>query len=130
MPKTAAAETKLKYVSPDVLNFDPGNPRFAGRFEGYTQDQIQEEICKEPFYALELVDSLVENGFIDYEPLVVKQHGQRFTVIEGNRRLAAISETRRSGNSRLGPSRTGIEQRSAAYAQGYGVPGRTEDRGG
>ena len=75
MPKTAAAETKLKYVSPDVLNFDPGNPRFAGRFEGYTQDQIQEEICKEPFYALELVDSLVENGFIDYEPLVVKQHG-------------------------------------------------------
>ena len=94
MPKTAAAETKLKYVSPDVLNFDPGNPRFAGRFEGYTQDQIQEEICKEPFYALELVDSLVENGFIDYEPLVVKQHGQRFTVIEGNRRLAAIREIR------------------------------------
>ncbi len=38
--------------------------------------------------------SLVENGFIDYEPLVVKRHGKRFTVVEGNRRLAAIREIR------------------------------------
>jgi ParB-like chromosome segregation protein Spo0J len=41
-----------------------------------------------------LVDSLVENGFIDYEPLVVKHHNGRFLVIEGNRRLAAIREIR------------------------------------
>jgi hypothetical protein len=88
------SETKLEYVSPDLLDFDPDNPRFAGRFRGYTPDQIQKEISKEPFYALELVDSLVQNGFIDYEPLVVKRHDNRFTVIEGNRRLAAIREIR------------------------------------
>jgi hypothetical protein len=92
MPKES--ETKLKYVSPDLLDFDPENPRFAGRFSGYSQDRIQTEISEEPYYALELVDSLVENGFIDYEPLVVKRHGDRFTVIEGNRRLAAIHEIR------------------------------------
>src|SRR6266536_6024615 len=94
MPKAVESETKLKYVSPDLLDFDPENPRFAGRFSGYTQDRIQSEISKEPYYALELVDSLVENGFIDYEPLVVKRQGDRFTVIEGNRRLAAIREIR------------------------------------
>jgi hypothetical protein len=38
------------------------------------------------------VDSLLKNGFIDYEPLVVKRAGKRFTVVEGNRRLAAIRE--------------------------------------
>ena len=94
MAKTVEAETKLKYVSPDLLDFDPENPRFAGRFSSYGQDRIQKEICAEPYYALELVDSLVENGFIDYEPLVVKRHGNRFTVVEGNRRLAAIREIR------------------------------------
>ena len=88
------SETKLKYVSPELLDFDPENPRFAGRFRGYSPDRIQKEISEEPFYALELVDSLVENGFIDYEPLVVKRDGSRFTVIEGNRRLAAIREIR------------------------------------
>jgi len=94
MPRAVESETKLKYVSPDLLDFDPENPRFAGRFSGYTPDRIQKEISEEPYYALELVDSLVENGFIDYEPLVVKRHGSRFTVIEGNRRLAAIREIR------------------------------------
>jgi hypothetical protein len=43
-----------------------------------------------PHYARELVPSLVENGFIAYEPLVVKQEGDRYVVIEGNRRLAAV----------------------------------------
>jgi hypothetical protein len=94
MPKHVKSETKLEYVSPDLLDFDPDNPRFAGRFRGYPPDRIQKEISEEPFYALELVDSLVENGFIDYEPLVVKRNGKRFTVIEGNRRLAAIREIR------------------------------------
>jgi len=102
MAKIEESETKLKYVSPDLLDFDPENPRFAGRFTGYSQDKIQTEICEEPYYALELVDSLVQNGFIDYEPLVVKRHNGRFTVIEGNRRLAAIREIRAHRDRYLG----------------------------
>jgi len=97
MPKTnqpSSAEVKLQYTSPDLLDFDPENPRFAGQLKGKTQEQIKDHIYGEPHYASELVDSLLENGFIDYEPLVVKQRDKRFVVIEGNRRLAAIKEIR------------------------------------
>lgn len=88
------AEPKLEYVSADLLDFDPENPRFAGQMTGRSQDEIQKLIFREPHYASELVDSLVENGFIDYEPLVVRRRGGRFVVVEGNRRLAAIKEIR------------------------------------
>ncbi len=94
MVKTLEAEARLEYVSPDLLDFDPSNPRFAGLMDGRSQDEIQKALFGEPYYASALVDSLVENGFIDYEPLVVKQCGTRYTVVEGNRRLAAIREIR------------------------------------
>lgn len=42
------------------------------------------------------------NGFIDYEPLVVKRRGKRFIVIEGNRRLAAIKEIRANLDKYIG----------------------------
>jgi hypothetical protein len=81
-------------VSPDLLLFDAGNPRFGGGLGSKSQPEIQKAIFGPPHYASELVDSLVENGFIDYEPLVVKRHGEQYIVIEGNRRLAAIKEIR------------------------------------
>jgi hypothetical protein len=90
----AQTEPKLEYVSPNLLDFDPDNPRFAGQMTGKTQDEVQKLIYREPHYASELVDSLVENGFIDYEPLVAKRRNGRYVVIEGNRRLAAIKEIR------------------------------------
>ena len=92
MEKNLGTETKLEYVSPSVLDFDPTNPRFGGLMDGHSQDAIQQELMKDPYYASELVDSLLKNGFIDYEPLVVKRNGNRYTVVEGNRRLAAIRE--------------------------------------
>jgi hypothetical protein len=72
------------------LDFDPNNPRFGGAAKGFSQDKIQELLEQNPHYAKELVPSLVENGFIAYEPLVVREKGTRFIVIEGNRRLAAV----------------------------------------
>jgi len=57
---------KLEYVSPDVLQFDPENPRFGGFVAGKSQDEIQEHLFGEPHYASELVDSLLENVFIHY----------------------------------------------------------------
>jgi hypothetical protein len=94
MAKAAGHKVGLQYVSPDLLDFDPSNPRFAGLLKGRTQEEIQKEIYAEPYYASALVDSLLENGFIDYEPLVVKRRGDRYIVVEGNRRLAAIKEIR------------------------------------
>ena len=85
---------ELQYVSPDLLDFDTENPRFAGEVSNRTQEDIQQYLFGKPHYASELVDSFLENGFIVYEPLVVKRKGDRFAVIEGNRRLAAIKEIR------------------------------------
>jgi hypothetical protein len=82
----------LRYVSPDVLQFDANNPRFGGALVGKTQDEIQKAIYGSPHFASELVDSFLENGYIQYEPLVVRPDGDRFIVIEGNRRLSAIKE--------------------------------------
>jgi hypothetical protein len=92
--ETVEKKAKLQRVSPDLLDFDPSNPRFAGSLKSRSPDDIQKELFGEPYYASALVDSLVENGFIDYEPLVVRRSGERFIVVEGNRRLAAIREIR------------------------------------
>jgi hypothetical protein len=78
------------YQSPDDLLFDSSNPRFGGDLGSKTQGEIQDFIFGKPHYASELVDSLLENGFIDYEPLVVRKNGNKFIVVEGNRRLAAV----------------------------------------
>src|SRR5262245_38128803 len=89
----AAGEIKFQYVSPDELRFDPTNPRFAEEGQG-GQDAIQELLEKAPHYALELIPSFLENGFIDFEPLVVRKVGDHYVVVEGNRRLAAIRHIR------------------------------------
>lgn len=63
-----------------------------------SQEAIQKLIYGPPYYASELVDSLLENGFIDYEPLVVRKKSSKYIVIEGNRRLAAVKEIRANLN--------------------------------
>jgi len=85
----ATTKPTFEYVEPDKLRFDPNNPRFSSTG---TKDpeQIQRLLEQEPHLALELVDSFLENGFIDYEPLVVRREGDHFIVVEGNRRLAAV----------------------------------------
>jgi len=83
-------EARYTKVPVDDLRFDPENPRFGGEAKRKNQDQIQKYIEGQPHYALDLVGSIVENGFLPYEPIVVRQEGDKFVVIEGNRRLAAV----------------------------------------
>jgi hypothetical protein len=85
---------EMIYVSPDDLEFDPKNPRFGGLLSHKSQDQLQTAVFGEPYYASELVDSLLQNGFIDYEPLIVRRRGKKYIVVEGNRRLAAVRHIR------------------------------------
>lgn len=80
----------FSHVSPDELRFDPANPRFAAGGHAKSQEHIQKLLEEEPHLALGLVDSFLENGFIPYEPLVVRRDGRHYIVVEGNRRLAAI----------------------------------------
>lgn len=99
MPTKSAPPRKTEFteVEVDKLLFDPGNPRFGGKSKKYSlaeieqqQDRIQKVLEGDPHHALRLVESFTKNGFIRYEPLVVRKMGTKFVVIEGNRRLAAV----------------------------------------
>jgi len=98
MAKASPGEVSYRKVSPDELHFDPSNPRFAGPGGNLTEEEIQQLLEREPHIALELVDSFLENGFIEYEPLVVSKRpsDDGFHVVEGNRRLAAIRHIRQN----------------------------------
>ena len=93
----ASRRTTFTDVKVEKLLFDPGNPRFGKRSAPLTlpeiekqQDSIQKVLEGHPHYALRLIESFKKNAFIRYEPLVVRQVGKKYVVIEGNRRLAAV----------------------------------------
>lgn len=81
---------EFKKVKTKNVFIDASNPRLGGGSLKATQESLQKVLMSEPHFANELVESFVKNGFIEYEPLVVRQEGETYIVIEGNRRLAAI----------------------------------------
>ncbi len=83
-PKTAG-KVELQY-----LEFDPNNPRLV-------EDGIKNPTDAQIIVALadtadlgEVVQSVAANGYIDIEPLIAQRVGDKWRVLEGNRRLAAI----------------------------------------
>jgi hypothetical protein len=96
IPGSVVARAQFDYLSPSELRFDPNNPRFGGELGRKNQDRIEELLIGKPYYASELIDSFLENGFIDYEPLVVREEDGVFVVLEGNRRLAAVKHILRN----------------------------------
>ncbi len=73
-----------------LLDFDPANPRLA-------EDGIRNPTDAQIILALadtadlsEVVQSIAANGYIDIEPMIAQRVGNRWRVLEGNRRLAAI----------------------------------------
>src|SRR5689334_22312975 len=85
-------EGKPQLIDLAHLEFDPENPRTVERLGlDASQGQIEEFLLGGEMKALDLVPSFITNGYIPYEPLIVKegQRKNRFVVLEGNRRLAA-----------------------------------------
>jgi phage tail protein X len=77
-------------VGTEFLEFDPENPRLA-------EDGIKNPTDSQIILALadmadlsEVVESIAANGYIDIEPVIAQRVGDRWRVLEGNRRLAAI----------------------------------------
>jgi hypothetical protein len=77
-------------VPTDLLDFDPANPRLV-------EDGIKNPTDSQIILALadtadlsEVVESVAANGYIDIEPIIAQRIGDRWRVLEGNRRLAAI----------------------------------------
>jgi hypothetical protein len=74
------------------LDFDYENPRLVDKDLGSARAiDVIEELIKSADLK-ELVESIASNGYIDIEPLVVmrRKSGGKYSVLEGNRRLAAL----------------------------------------
>src|SRR5215210_1052401 len=90
-PTATEFSEELQYLPLDQLRYDPKNPRIVERLgENPTQAQIESLLLGTEMKARELVPSFIENGYIPYEPLIVRPQGNTFATIEGNRRLAAL----------------------------------------
>jgi hypothetical protein len=100
MDQLSIVAPEVESLRPEEIDFDPNNPRFGNiKNSNTSQVALAERLLGEPYFASELVDSFVENGFIPYEPLIVKKiAGGRYMVIEGNRRLAAVKFIRKAGS--------------------------------
>lgn len=83
-------------VPVDWLRLDRKNPRLVGSGEIVSDASIISELYRGEELG-ELLQSLASNGYLDIEPLIVELAGDEFTVLEGNRRLAAIKLFREDG---------------------------------
>lgn len=75
--------------SPTKLLLDPLNPRLPEADHSLGQRELIEALVANDD-VLELAKSIVEKGYYPLEPLIVIEEDGRRTVIEGNRRLAAL----------------------------------------
>lgn len=94
-------ELEQRTLSLEQIFLDPNNPRFWSERERKTsearipdskvQDKTQARI--EKFGVKELRDSILRNGFLPMDRIVVRpieSHGDKYVAVEGNRRLAAL----------------------------------------
>lgn len=84
---------KPRYEPLDNLLLDPHNPRFSEReqLDSLSQDDLCLLIDKH-YDALQIARSIAKHGYFASEPLIAikDDSGERYIVVEGNRRLAAL----------------------------------------
>lgn len=94
------ADVEKISVGIDELFLDVNNPRFYGEtdlqlfdakdvFDLKNQEIIRQYILKK-YAASEIVESILEVGFIPVDLIVVEEKEGKFVVIEGNRRVTAL----------------------------------------
>lgn len=98
LPTSSAASQEIEV---GLLDLDEQNPRITSLAErGHLQDDLLKALWKN-FSVDEIAMSIAANGFFRVEPLFVEANGGRYTVIEGNRRLAAVRLLIDEGKRRL-----------------------------
>lgn len=82
---------QIDKIAVEDLILDPDNPRLPEEQQGGTQEELIQYLNEHDVLD-ELIDSFIANGYFDNEPLlVVRSHdGSKWTVVEGNRRAAAL----------------------------------------
>ena len=92
MPDYTDTQGEPTEVAVENLFLDEHNPRL-GSHDAYTQDEILEILAREMSID-EVALSIAENGYYTTERLLVMVRGSgpptTYTVVEGNRRLAAV----------------------------------------
>lgn len=77
-------------VPVEYLEFDPGNPRLVeDGIDKPSDEQIIASLADTADLA-EVLESIAANGYIDIEPIIAMRAKDKWRVLEGNRRLAAI----------------------------------------
>ena len=90
MPVPHIAPKQTGKVPTELLDLDPENPRLAeDGIKNPTEAQIILALADTADLS-EVVESIASNGYIDIEPIIAQRVRDRWRVLEGNRRLAAI----------------------------------------
>lgn len=100
---------KSDFISVAKLDFDPHNPRFSTEIAGGPEGELVERFIRDE-RLLEVLNSIADQGYFAGEPLLVVESAgtDRFHVIEGNRRLAALKLL--NGLVDVPPGRSSIEE--------------------
>ena len=103
----SAEQPTREYLPVAMLDFDPHNPRFPDAVNEGDVDELIERFVRDE-RLLEIITSIADKGYFDGEPLLVVRYEQdRYHVIEGNRRLAALKLL--TGQLPVPPGRTSID---------------------
>lgn len=85
------ADREKRNLNLKYLKFDAMNPRLPVRLHGITEESKVIDYMVKYGNIVELMLSIAETGYSDAEPLlVVSDADDRYVVVEGNRRLAAL----------------------------------------
>lgn len=89
---------EIRRISVDKLRLDSENPRLPERLRGQAEPEMI-AFLHEQGALEELAQSFLDNEFFQHEPLIIvprEGSADLYTVVEGNRRLAALKILRRS----------------------------------
>jgi hypothetical protein len=87
---TTGHTTQLTTHPIDELHFDPQNPRIPEGVDGTSDEQVLRWMLSDATL-LDLMGSIAEHGYFAGEPLLLApREPEGYTVVEGNRRLAAV----------------------------------------
>jgi hypothetical protein len=84
------ADERINYIPLENLNFDPQNPRLPIDLIGKNDENKIIDYMLRDASLLELMRSIHESDYYRSEPLLVVPNKDKYLVVEGNRRLAAL----------------------------------------
>lgn len=89
----ATGEWKIKQISVTSLHLDPKNPRLGAASRGASPRELIQLLFTHD-KAIDVAQSIALRGFFPNEPLLAIREDNKFVVVEGNRRLAALKALR------------------------------------